>query len=79
VRTEAGFDASLYQCGFITKRNQWEEFRLGFKDFVPTFRGRTLTDVPPLNPANVMSVGFLIADKQKGPFRLEMGWIKALP
>lgn len=24
------------------------------------------------------SVGFLISDKQAGPFRLEIGWIKAL-
>jgi len=79
VRTEAGFDAPLYQCGFTTKRNQWEERRLVFKDFAPTFRGRTLSNVPPLNPANVVSVGLLIADKQKGPFRLEMSWVKALP
>jgi len=79
VRTATGFDAPLYQCGFVTKRNEWEEHRLVFKDFVPTFRGRTLTDVPPLNPANVVSVGLLIADKQEGPFRLEMSWVKVLP
>jgi hypothetical protein len=35
--------------------------------------------VPPLNPAKVSSVGFLISDKQAGPFRLEIGWIKASP
>ena len=43
---------------------------------MPTFRGRILTDVPPLNPAKVSSVGFLISDKQKGPFKLEVAWIK---
>jgi hypothetical protein len=79
VRTETGFDAPVYQCGFATKRNEWEEQRLVFRDFVPTFRGRTLTDVPRLNPANVVSMGLLIADKQEGPFRLEMSWVKALP
>jgi monofunctional biosynthetic peptidoglycan transglycosylase len=41
------------------------------------FRGRVLTDVPPLNPSKIASVGVLISDKQAGPFRLEMGWIKA--
>jgi monofunctional biosynthetic peptidoglycan transglycosylase len=76
VRTETGFDAPLYQCAFETKRGEWEEHRLAFKDFVPTFRGRTLTGVPPLNPANVTSVGFLISDKQAGPFRLEMVCIR---
>ena len=79
ARTETGFDAPLYQCAFETKRGEWEEHRLAFKDFVPTFRGRILTDVPPLNPAKVASVGLLIADKQDGAFRLEMSWIKASP
>jgi monofunctional biosynthetic peptidoglycan transglycosylase len=77
VRTETGFDTPLYQCSFTTKPGEWAEHRLAFSDFVPTFRGRVLTDVPPLNPAKVNSVGFLIADKQAGPFRLEIGWIKA--
>jgi monofunctional biosynthetic peptidoglycan transglycosylase len=79
ARMETGFDAPLYQCAFETKRGEWEEHRLAFKDFVPTFRGRILTDVPPLNPAKVDSVGLLIADKQDGAFRLEMSWIKASP
>jgi len=79
VRTGAGFDTPLYQCSFTTKPGEWEEHRLTFSDFVPTFRGRMLTDVPPLNPAKVNSVGFLVSDKQAGPFRLEIGWIKASP
>jgi hypothetical protein len=77
VRTEAGLDTPLYQLALTTKRGEWEEHRLPFKDFVPTFRGRILTDVPPLNPAKVSSVGFLISDKQEGPFKLEVAWIKA--
>ena len=77
VRTDAGFDAPIYQCAFTTKRGEWEEHRLAFKDFVPTFRGRVLTDVPALNPAKITSLGVLISDQQAGPFRLEMSWIKA--
>jgi hypothetical protein len=77
VRTGSGFDTPLYQCAFATKHGEWEEPRLSFKDFVPTFRGRVLTDAPPLNPANVTSMGFLISDRQAGPFRLEINWIKA--
>lgn len=78
VRTGAGLDTPLYQCSFATKQGEWVEHRLAFSYFVPTFRGRVLTDAPPLNPATVNSVGFLISDKQAGPFRLEIGWIKAL-
>ncbi len=76
VRTESGFDAPNYQAEFTTKRGAWEEHQLTFKDFVPTFRGRVLTEVPPLNPAKITSVGLLISDKRAGPFRLEIGWIK---
>ena len=77
ARTGAGFDTPLYQLAFTTRRGEWEEHRLPFKDFVPTFRGRILTDVPPLNPAKVTSVGFLISDKQEGSFKLEVAWSKA--
>ncbi len=77
VRTEIGFNAPLYQCAFTTKRGEWEEHRLPFKDFVPTFRGSVLTNMPPLDPARIVSVGLLISEKQEGPFKLELAWIKA--
>ena len=38
-----------------------------------------LTNAPPLDPAGIVSVGFLISDKQEGPFKLEVAWIKASP
>ena len=79
VRTGSGFDTPIYQCAFTTRRGEWMEHRLAFKDFVPTFRGRALTDAPALDPAKVVSVGFLISDKQAGPFQLDVGWIKASP
>ena len=79
VRTESGFDSPIYQCAFSTKRGEWQEHCLLFKDFVPTFRGRVLTHVPPLDPVKVTSVGFLISEKQEGPFQLELSWIKAAP
>jgi len=77
VRTEAEFDAPLYQATIQTKIGEWEEHRLLFKDFLPKFRGRVLTGAPPLNPTTVSSVGFLISDKQAGPFRLEIGSVKS--
>jgi hypothetical protein len=76
VRTDAGFDGTNYQAEFATKGSEWQEYRLPFKDFVPTFRGRVLTGVPPLSAAQIASVGFLISDKQSGPFRLEIGSVK---
>ena len=77
VRTGSSFDAPKYQAEFTTKRGECEEHRLAFKDFVPMFRGRVMANVPPLNPADIASVGVLIADKQAGPFHLELIWIRA--
>jgi NADH dehydrogenase [ubiquinone] 1 alpha subcomplex assembly factor 1 len=79
VRTEAGFDSPLYQRAFKTKQGEWEEHRLELSDFAPTFRGRAIANAPPLNAATLHSVGFLISDKQAGPFRLEISWIGASP
>ena len=77
VRTGRSFDSAIYQASFTTQAGEWQEHRLAFKDFVPSFRGRVLSGEPPLNPAQIASVGFLISDKQSGPFRLEVAWVKA--
>lgn len=79
ARTDVGFDGPIYQASFRTKPGEWEELRIPMKDFVPTFRGRVLSNEPPLNPSKVTSVGFLISDQQAGPFQLEVAWIKATP
>ena len=74
----AGFDTPIYQLA--SRRSAANGKNIGWrsKTLVPlTFRGRVLTDVPPLKPTIVASVGFLISDKQDGPFQLEVAWIKA--
>ncbi len=78
VRTERSLDSAVYQAEFVTKAGEWQEHRLALKEFVPTFRGRVLSGRPPLDPAKIASVGFLISDKQSGPFGLEIDWIKAV-
>ena len=78
ARMDQSFDSAIYQTSFATKPGEWTEHRLPLKQFVPTFRGRVLSGEPPLDPAKVTSVGFLISDKQAGPFRLEIDWIKSV-
>ncbi len=79
ARMAQNFDSTLYQTTFTPKQGEWEEHRLVLRQFVPTFRGRVLSGEAPLDPAKVASVGFLIADKQPGPFRLEIGWVHGSP
>ena len=78
ARIDANFDGPLYQSAFTTTNGEWQEVRLPLKDFAPTFRGRVLAGEPPLSASKLTSIGFLISDKQAGPFRLEIGWIKAI-
>jgi monofunctional biosynthetic peptidoglycan transglycosylase len=55
----------------------WVTVQVPFADLRPTFRGRLLRNRPALEGAAVRQIGFMIADKQEGPFRLEIDWIKA--
>jgi len=41
--------------------------------------GRVVEKAKPLNPSTVEAVGFLLADKKAGPFKLEVAWIKGTP
>jgi hypothetical protein len=70
VRTGDGFDGVQYQARFAPPAGEWTEVRLPVESFVPTFRGRTLAGVPPLDPARVRALGLMISDKQAGPFEL---------
>ena len=75
--TNDNFDGISYQAKFKTVKGKWMEVVLPFSDFVPTFRGRVLRDVPQLQPQKIQQIGILIADKQSGRFELLIEWIKA--
>ncbi len=77
LRTDAGFDGVAYQVEFATEAGRWLEVACPFADFRPVFRGRAVPGAPPLDPAAVRQVGLMIADKQAGPFALEIAWIRA--
>jgi hypothetical protein len=77
LRTDSSFDGILYRVPFETREGEWQELRFPFSDFVASFRGRAVPDAPPLDPARIVSFGFLISDKQEGPFRLEITQIGA--
>lgn len=76
LRTTDAFDGVSYQARFDTVAGEWRTITIPLKEFVPVFRGRQLRDVDPLDPAAVRTMGVLISDKQVGPFRLEIDWIR---
>ncbi len=64
-----------YKLDFPTA-NEWEEIVLPLKEFIPTWRGRVLSDIPPILAEDIGQVGFLIAGKQEGEFILMVDWIR---
>ena len=77
LRMNDRFDGISYRYHFKTDVNKWIIIRVPFSECVPVFRGRMLDQVEPISPQNVQQIGFLIADKQAGTFKLEVDWIKA--
>jgi len=70
--------AGSYQQPFATKKGDWQEIVLPIHDFVATSFGQIMRDAPKLDTENIRSFGFTISDKQAGPFKLEVDWIRAI-
>ena len=64
-----------YRNYFQVNNKDWQEILLPFKEFLPTYRGRVLTNFPQLDPKKIKQFGFMISDKQVGNFNLEIDWI----
>jgi len=77
LRTDDRLDGPAYEAGFETQAGTWITVRIPFSSTYPTFRGRRLSNVGALEGVAVRQIGFMIADKQAGPFRLEIDWIRA--
>jgi monofunctional biosynthetic peptidoglycan transglycosylase len=77
LRTDASHEGIAYQAHFSTEQDKWIIARLPFDTFIPVFRGQVISNAPPLDITAVRRIGFMVADKQEGHFRLEIEWMKA--
>lgn len=77
LRTDESPDGVQYQAVFVAPGARWREVVLPYTDFVPVFRGRRVAGAPPLAADAIRTIGFVIADRQAGAFRLEIGRIAA--
>lgn len=77
LRTDDRFDGVAYQSEFDTRPGLWIDVALPFRDFKAAFRGRAVSGAAALDPDAVRRIGFMIADRREGPFRLEISWLKA--
>ena len=72
LRTNRGFDGAAYSYSFTTVKNKIQTIEIPIEKFVPTFRGRVLSDMPKLKFFEVQQMGLLIADKQVGDFVIDL-------
>lgn len=62
----------VYQHAFTPDADKWSQIQLPFSDFIPTWRGKILTDVEPLDVSHLSSVSLFVSGRQAGEFRLKM-------
>lgn len=62
----------VYQHSFTSPAGEWHRVQLAFADFVPTWRGKVLTDCEPLDTSRLASVSLFISGGQFGEFQLWM-------
>lgn len=76
LRTDDGSDGIAYRAHFETRNGEWTTTRIPFDKFLPTFRGRTLRDAPPLDTSHIRQLAFMLADKKPGAFSLEIDLVR---
>ena len=69
----------VYQQAFTPDHGQWSRVRLKFRDFIATWRGKTLQDAPPLSLHELASLSLFVSGRQAGAFHLRMrNWVLTL-
>ena len=72
IRTGAEYDGISYQAALQPPAGKWTMIGLAAANFVPTWRGRVVDHLPPLDPSCAQQVGLVISDRQVGPFKLDL-------
>ncbi|MBB1439511.1 CIA30 family protein [Shewanella sp. SG41-4] len=61
-----------YVANFRTDADTLTQHSFTPADFTVSFRGRAVTNAPTLNFEDIDRIGFLVAQKQQGPFTIEL-------
>jgi monofunctional biosynthetic peptidoglycan transglycosylase len=75
LRHDQRFDGVAWRHDFDTN-GQWQELKFQFKDFIPVFRGYRVGNAGPVVVEDLGQVGFMLADKQPGSFKLQVKEIR---
>jgi monofunctional biosynthetic peptidoglycan transglycosylase len=76
LRTNKYMDGAAYTRSFSTTQSEWLNIEFLPEDFQLTYRGRLLEQQPTISFEDIKQLGFMIAGKQAGEFKLTIGQIK---
>ena len=76
IYTKSRRMAFSYRAPLPTTRDEWTEVSVPLDEFIPTSFGNRVQGMGPVEPDQINSLGFMLSDKQPGPFKLEVEWIK---
>ena len=72
LRTNLGYSGASYVFEFETIKDESMVIDMNLDQFVPSFRGRVLKNMPILALKDIRQMGLLIAAKQKGKFSIQL-------
>jgi len=75
VRTPGSASAFRYEAPLEVAAGAWTEVEIPVEALRGKAFGRAVPLVGPPDPARIRQLGFMISDRQAGPFRLEIDWI----
>ncbi len=76
LKTDKHYDGLVYKTEFQSQTD-WQDIFLPFSKFKASLRGNEVYSAPDLNLKHIYQFGFLISNKQAGPFSLEVKTIIA--
>ena len=77
IRHGNRIDGVAWRAMFTTQTD-WRTVEIALDDFVPVFRGMMVARAGPVVASEIRQIGFLLADKNAGQFRLEIRHIEFL-
>jgi hypothetical protein len=72
LRNSTNRNRVVYQKAFTPEAGTWTCIRLPFSDFIPTWRGRIVSDACPLDSSQLASLSVFVSGGQYGDFCLRM-------
>jgi monofunctional biosynthetic peptidoglycan transglycosylase len=77
LRQDRNWDGVAWRHEFDTT-GEWQTITLALDGFEPVWRGRAVPGAGPVLAEDVRQLGIMLADKQAGPFRLDIAAIEPI-